>query len=184
MDSDELERWQSKARSQDDWTVKDLTEFFEVSHTTIRKRIKAGDLTATRREIETGYRLEVSGDELARNISQNEQLQSYLEAQESADKPKAIEQGEKGGRPRTSDLHPGELYRDLMEAQREVGELREQLGEERARREELEKQVRDLSARLEELSGPAALPSGRAVLESGISYVKSLPIISWFTRDK
>lgn len=145
MEENLLESYQNQAKAKETWTVKELKEFFEVSHTTVRKRIKEGELTATTRETETGKRYEVTGEELARNISQSEKLRNYLEKKtETQDQ----------NRP---DDPAGEAKGDLAQ---KYAELREELGKYKERCKHLEKENQDLKAKINELTETKALPSG------------------------
>ena len=156
MEDSILKVYQDQAKAQDTWTIKELKEFFEVSHTTVRKRIKDGELTATTEETKTGKRYEVTGEELSRNISQSETLQDYLKEktedkdQEGPDDP--------GGRPPYNFTR--ELYKENERKNERIAGFREKLAECKTERKHLEKENQDLRATLNELTEAKELPAG------------------------
>jgi transcriptional antiterminator len=205
MEETLLKHFQDQLVSQDEWTVGELSDFFGVSHTTIRNQIERGEITARKKEIEGGYKWVVSGDEAKRNLSQSETLQRYIEKKLKDGDKEGLKVGEiptngegkNKGKSLGGDL-VGVILSDLQETrnklekeQEKVAELREEKGTLRERIKHLEKENKELRAELERRPEPNALPAKieqgrRETLEKiyNLSSFAGVLVQSWVERDK
>lgn len=191
MEETLLNHYQTQLDSQDTWGVNDLAEFFGVSHQTVRRRIEDGEITAKKKETETGYIWEVPAGEIKRNLAQSQTLQQYL-----TDKLKKQEDGSQIASQRSPNVNPDEgIIPNLLERidrlQDKVESLREENGRLKAQNEHLEDENKDLRARLNEYIEPKALPaaaeSGRKeVLDKvyNLSTVAGVIVQGWVEKEK
>lgn len=191
MEETLLNHYQTQLDSQDTWGVNDLAEFFGVSHQTVRRRIDDGEITAKKKETETGYTWEVPAGEIKRNLAQSQTLQQYLtdKLQKQKDGPQIASQSSPNVNP-DEGIIPNLLER-IDRLQDKVESLREENGRLKAQNEHLEDENKDLRARLNEYIEPKALPaaaeSGRKeVLDKvyNLSTVAGVIVQGWVEKEK